>query len=79
MTTATNYSFHANCSHEATKADRNRCRRATRKALEAMTVAELRDMARTVDLEGRSKADKATLVKALSFAPAVREGMTVAA
>lgn len=77
MTTDTRYSFHANCSHDATKVARNRCRRTVRRSLTAMPVSQLRDIARTVDLTGRSKADKATLVQALSFAPAVREALKV--
>lgn len=77
MTTATRYSFHANCAHDATKVARNRCRRTVRRSLEGMTVTQLRTLARTVDLEGRSAADKATLVHSLSFAPAVREALTV--
>lgn len=75
MTTATRYSFHANCDHDSTKAARNRCRRTVRRSLEGMTVRELQAMARAVDLQGRSTADKATLVHALSFAPAVREAL----
>jgi hypothetical protein len=76
MTIDTNYSFHSNCTHESTKVARNRCRRQVRRALDSLTVKELQAMARGLDLEGRSKADKATLVHSLSFAPAVRETIT---
>lgn len=76
-TTTRPYGFHANCSHDASKKARRQCRDFTRIQLDMGKEAELVDIAKTVNLPNATKTRRDDLVYRLSFAPAVREAMTI--